>query len=277
MDADVDDLSLERAAFDVTREGFDLFRAACLMGRVEGRAVDVQSCVEVVERWAGNIRVASGDVDDTRARLLHHLFLDLRLGGEPAPADDPADDPAASFIDRALETRRGSPMALSLITLAVAEAAGLPAFPVVLPDHVVTGVGRRESFLLIDAGAGGRLLSLDDVFAHTGIRTVEGLAEAITASTPERVLMRMLAGLHGCYLRRAERGPLVRVLSRMLIFDPRNVGLWLQRAQVRLEDADFAGAASDLESARQLPLVDDWLRVADDLARRIEQLGSMPQ
>lgn len=274
MDDDVaDDLSIERAAFDVKREGFELFRAACLMGRVEGRAVDVQGCVETIEEWAANIRTAAGDVDDTRARLLHHLFHDLRLRGDAAFADEPA----ATFVDQALEARRGSPIALSLITLAVAEAAGLPAFPVMLPDHVVTGLGRHDSFLLVDAFAGGRLLTLDDVYRHSDITNGEGLAEAIAASTAERVLMRMLASLHACYLRRRERGTLVRVLSRMLIFDPRNVGLWLQRAQVRLEDADFAGAADDLHSARQLPLVDEWLRVADDLARRIEQLGTTMQ
>jgi len=69
----------------------------------------------------------------------------------------------------------------------------------------------------------------------------------------------------------------LRVLSRMLIFDPRNAGLWLQRAQLRLEDADFAGAQEDVESARQLPLEGDWLRVADDVARRIDVLGKTPQ
>jgi regulator of sirC expression with transglutaminase-like and TPR domain len=123
----------------------------------------------------------------------------------------------------------------------VAEAAGVPAFPVALPQHFVVGLGHHDSFVLVDAFHGGRLLKLEDVFAISGVHNVEGLAEAIQSSTPERVLMRLLANLHACYLRRGEREPLTRVLSRMLIFDARNPGLWLQRAQLRLEDADFSG------------------------------------
>lgn len=273
MEPGPDDLSLERAAFDVKREGFDLFRAACLIARIEEASVNVQGCVELVERWADAVRPASGNDSDARVRLVHHLFIDQRLRG----GADLRDEPAALFIDRVLTSRRGMPIALSLITLAVAEAAGMPAFPVALPQHFVIGLGRHDSFVLVDPFAGGRLLKLEDVFAVSGVTTVEGLAEAIGASTPERVLMRMLANLHGCYLRRGDRAPLVRTLSRMLIFDPRNAGLWLQRAQLRLEDADFTGAQDDVASARQLPLEGDWLRVADDVARRIDALGKMPQ
>lgn len=268
-----EDLSLERAAFDVQREGFDLFRAACLMPRVEERQVEVQACVETVERWAATVRTGGGDATDARVRLVHHLFLDQRLRGDR----EILEEPAGSFIDRALESRRGLPLTLSLITLAVAEAAGVPAFPVALPQHFVVGLGRQDSFVLVDPFAGGKLLKLEDVFAISGVTTVEGLAEAIGQSTPDRVLMRMLANLHTCYLRRGERAPLARVLSRMLIFDARNAGLWLQRAQLRLEDADFSGAQEDVASARALQLEGDWLRVADDVERRIETLGKTPQ
>lgn len=268
-----DDLSLERAAFDVHREGFDLFRASCLMARVEGGAVDVAGCVEAVERWAGAVRLPSDDAADLRVSLVHQLFRVARLRGER----DQADEPAAIFVDRVIETRRGVPITLSLITLAVAEAAGVPAFPVALPQHFLVGLGRHDSFVLVDPFAGGRLLKLEDVFAVSGVTTVEGLAEAIGASTPERVLMRLLATLHGCYLRAGDRGPLARVLSRMLIFDPRNAGLWLQRAQLRFEEADFAGAQEDVNSARALALDGDWQRVADDVDRRIAALGRTPQ
>lgn len=273
MEPGADDLSLERAAFDVQREGFDLFRAACLMPRVEGREVDVQSCVETVERWAANVRIIEGDPADARVRLVHHLFLDQRLRGDPQASEDPA----ASFIDHALQTRRGLPITLSLIALAVADAAGVPAFPVALPKHFVVGLGQHDSFVLVDAFGGGRLLRLEDVYAISGIANVEGLAESIGTSTPERVLMRLLANLHTCYLRRGERAPLQRVLSRMLIFDARNAGLWLQRAQLRLDDADFQGASEDVHQARRLDPEEQWLRVADDVERRIDELGNTLQ
>ncbi len=272
-----DDLSLERAAFDVQRDGFDLFRAACLMARIEGRAVDVQRCVETIERWAAEVRAPAdspvGSPVDLRVRLVHQLFRVQRLRGDL----DLVDDPNAAFIDQVLETRRGLPITLSLIALAVAEAAGIPAFPVALPHYFVIGLGQHNSFVLVDPFAAGKLLKLEDVFAVGGVTTVETLAEAIGSSTPDRVLMRLLATLHGCFLRGGDRGALARVLSRMLIFDARNAGLWLQRAQLRLDDADFAGAQDDLSSARALTLDGDWQRVADDVDRRITALGKTLQ
>lgn len=268
-----EDLSLERAAFDVHREGFDLFRAACLLPRVEGREVDVQAGVEVVERWAANVRVEPGHPDDPRVRLIHHLFVDQGLRGDA----DNAHDPDGCFVDVVLARRRGHGLPLALITLAVADAAGVPAFPVMLPHHALVGLGAHEAFVLIDPSAGGRLLKLEDVYALGGVSSVEDLAEAIAASSPDRLLMRLLAVLHGCYLRSGERDPLVRVLSRMLLFDERNPGLWLQRAQLRLEEADFPGARADLSRARTLPLDEDWLRVAEDVERRLQALGTMMQ
>jgi regulator of sirC expression with transglutaminase-like and TPR domain len=264
-----DDLTLERAAFDVEREGFDLFRAACLMPRVAGRSVDVQACVEQVEAWGALARAAftSEDEDHKRAQLCRVLFREMGLRGD----EDETDAPENSFIVDVLARRRGLPITLSLITLAVADAAGVPAFGVGLPRHFVVALGAPKSFVLIDAFAAGKPMTPEDIAQKSGVKDVEVLAEAIAGTTPRAILMRMLANLHTSYLRRRMPAQLARVLSRMLIFDDKNAALLLQRAQLRLDNADFDGARQDLIDARALPLDDDRERVADDVERRLDE------
>jgi regulator of sirC expression with transglutaminase-like and TPR domain len=264
-----DDLTLERAAFDVEREGFDLFRAACLLPRIAGHTVDVQACVEQVEAWGALVRASfqSSDEDHRRSRLCDVVFRELGFVGD----DEETDAPENSFLPDVLRRRRGLPITLSLVTLAVADAAGVRAFGVGLPRHFAVALGAPNSFVLLDVFAGGKPMTPQDIAEKTGVRDVEVLAEAIASTTPRAILMRMLANLHTSYLRRRMPVQLARVISRMLIFDRKNAGLLLQRAQLRLENADFGGAREDLVAARGLPLDDDRERVADDVERRLDE------
>jgi regulator of sirC expression with transglutaminase-like and TPR domain len=275
-----DDLSLERAAFDVERDGFDLFRAACLMPRIEDRDPRVQECVEQVEAWGRTLRrrisdrrVASAGEgasddggDDARRAVVDLLFFELGFHGR----SDDYDAPEHSFMADVLETKRGLPIALSLLTVAVAEAAGVRAFGVALPRHYVVGLGDQSGFVLIDPFHHGRVLAPADVHKLTGVSGLDVIGHAVSQTTPRATLMRMLANLHGSYLRRGERAPLVRVLSRMLLFEPRHPALLVQRAQVRAELLELDGALQDAETALGLQPDDDVRRAAEDMKRRIE-------
>jgi regulator of sirC expression with transglutaminase-like and TPR domain len=266
---EADELALERVAFDVEREGFDLFRAACLLPRIEGRSVDVQACVEHVEALGARAKAASGasaDEDTRRQRLLALLFDELGFAGD----EDDTDAPRNSFVPEVLRRRMGLPITLSLIVCAVADAAGVAAFGVGLPRRFVVALGTRRSFVLVDPFRRGATLSPEDIRAITGAPHDEAIVEAVTSTTPRAILTRMLVNLHGSYLRRRDADALVAVLSRMAILEPRNAALFLQRGQVRLEQADFAGALADLAAARRLGSLDpDQTRAAAELERRL--------
>jgi regulator of sirC expression with transglutaminase-like and TPR domain len=267
-----DDLRLERAAFDIDRDGFDLFRAACLLPRIEDRDPRVQECVEQVEQWGRILRrrvagvFPEADDDEKRRLVVELLFDELGFCGD----SEEYDAPERSFVTDVIETRRGLPIALSLLTVAVAEAGGVRAFGVALPRHYVVGLGDQNGFVLIDPFHKGRVLAPADVQKLTGLSGLDVIGHAVAQTSPRSTLMRMLANLHGSYLRRAEREPLVRVLSRMLLFEPRHPALLVQRSQVRAELLELDGALVDAEAALGLSPDDDVRRAAEEMKRRIE-------
>ena len=266
--ADTEDLSLERVAFDTEREGFDLFRAACLLPRIEGREPDVRHCVEQVEAMGRALKQRLPRDEDGHAReLVAHLFGELGFDGDRSEYDAPSN----SFLVDVIERRRGLPVALSLLTVAVAEAAGMRAFGVALPRHFIVGVSGARGFSLIDPFNKGRTLDADDIEGLTGVGGLDVVGHAVAQTSPRAILMRMLANLHGSYLRRGDREPLVRVLSRMLLFEPRHPALLVQRAQVRVEVGEFAEARLDIQTALGLSPDVDVKRAAEEMLRRLDE------
>lgn len=263
-----DDLALERTAFDVDRDGFDLFRAACLLTRVSRRDAGVHGCVDIVERWGAELRARTAGMDeDHRVRaLVDLLFGELGFRGDSEEYDAPTN----SFLVDVISRRRGLPISLSLLTVAVAEAAGLGAFGVALPRHFVVGVGGERGFVLLDPFHKGKSLDATDIEKLTGIPGLDVVGHAVAQTSPRSILMRMLANLHGSYLRRGEREPLVRVLSRMLLFEPRHPALLVQRAQVRAELGELDEAAEDARAALTLTPDDDTRRAGEETLRRLD-------
>ncbi len=52
-------------------------------------------------------------------------------------------DPANSFLDRVVASRRGIPLSLSVLYMLVGEAAGIAVLPVGMPGHFLARVGAR--------------------------------------------------------------------------------------------------------------------------------------
>lgn len=79
---------------------------------------------------------------------------------------------ANSYLPAVLETKRGLPITLSLIYVAVAQKLGLKAYGVALPGHFLTGLDIGQDRMLIDPFAGGKLVSIDE--AHTRLKELFG-------------------------------------------------------------------------------------------------------
>jgi regulator of sirC expression with transglutaminase-like and TPR domain len=253
-----DDLERERVAFMPDDASFDLFRAAALMGRVEGRDVDVDGLMRDVGALA--VRVKERLSLDARwpeplSALLEVLFVEDGFVGETVEYDDPNN----SFLDVVVKRRRGLPIALSLLVCEVARRVGIQAHGIAFPGHFLVGVpadleGEPE-LVVVDPFHGGRLLSPDaleeQLFRLTGQR-LELTAEHLRPAAPAAVLVRMLQNLRGSYLRRQDAPCLLRVLSRLLLLRPNDAMLFAERAQLRREELDREGARLDCEAAVRL-------------------------
>lgn len=272
-----DDLALERIAFDPTREGFDLLRAAALLPRVEGRAPDVETVIATVDAWAAEVKQ---EVDKRTSwqgplhGLVSVLFARARLRGD----DEDYDAPRNSFLDEVIVRRRGLPISLSLLVVETARRAGLVACGLALPKHFMAGLmlrrpegdaGRSDGadLFFVDAFH-GQVLPPDDVAARAGL-PLDELAEHLAPAAPDVILARMLTNLRGSYLRRQDPASCARVVSRLLLLKPREAALHLERAQLRHTLGDEQGALADAEQGLKLAKDPEETDVAERILERL--------
>ncbi len=258
-----DDLDLERAAWDTSRDDFSLLRAVALLPRVEGRDVDVDAVEDAVNVYAKQVaeRLAmAGSV----VAMHDVMFATAGFRGDPFEYDHPHN----SFIDDVLRRRRGLPISLSVLLTETAARAGVKAWGLALPGHFLTAVFTdHEHFAVVDAFAAGRLMPPDEVAERAGIPPSE-IGEVLQPASAEAVLTRMLVNLRGSYTRRGLHEPLARVLSRLLLLRGADPHLHLARADVRRFLLDDEGAELDLDAALKLAPRDE------DVVRAVEAMRS---
>jgi len=153
-----------------------------------------------LRREANALRAAFGNRSlPTFARLLaRRLHGELRLSG----GDSNALDLDCVSIDRVLELRTGTPVALSLIYLLVARWAGLSAAGVAMPDHFLVRLhGSRP--VLVDPLHGGRLITKADCARHLRSNGHDQVREHLRDLTDREVLIHYLRGLQHAASHRA--------------------------------------------------------------------------
>lgn len=143
------------------------------------------------------------------------------------------DDPRNSFLHHVLARRRGLPIALATLTMAVAARIGVPVGGIGLPGHFVVSDRSGPEAALLDPFDWWAPLGRDDcarlVAATAGVAFEERFLAPVG---PREIVVRTLANLRGSYLRRGDAG----------------AALWtVELAQIaRPGDAALAAAAEEL-------------------------------
>jgi regulator of sirC expression with transglutaminase-like and TPR domain len=252
-----EDLHSEVVAFNVDDDGFDLFRAALLIGRIEEPELNIEAVSRQVAEIAASVRLrmeSAGPWPEPLAVLVSELFGERDFRGDR----DEYDAPRNSFLHEVLRTRRGLPITLSLLFIEVARRVGIDAFGIPFPGHFLVGVRGNGSdgavdVVVVDPFHAGRLRTVTDLERH--LTRLAGkptplAAEHLMPAEPRSVLERMLYNLRSSYVRRGDVLHLSRVLSRLLILRPRDGVLYLERARSRRLLLDDEGARSDAVAAR---------------------------
>lgn len=259
------DTELERRAFDMTSEGFSLWRAATLLPRVEGR--EPKNIEGEIDRLAEQVRERVRHAGPVVA--LHDVvFATAGFVGDTEEYDHPRN----SFIDDVVHRRRGLPISLSLVLTEIAGRAGIKAWGLALPGHFLAAIFVDDArFTVVDAFHAGRLLPLEEIARRVGVPDSE-IGELLQPAPPQNVLLRMLTNLRGSYVRRHQYEPLCRVLSRMLLLRRRDPLLLLERAEVRRLLLDDEGARDDVAEARGAAGEDEDIgRAADYLEELLDR------
>jgi regulator of sirC expression with transglutaminase-like and TPR domain len=255
----LEDLRLERAAFNTRARGFDLFRATSIIGRVSGEPVEPDALRGQALVFADAVRATAEEgaaFEERLDALLQVLFVDEGFRGNHKRYHDPAN----SYLHRVFETRRGIPLSLALVTLEVARLAGLPGYGIAFPGHFLVGFEKETEqgvpqLVIVDPFHRGRILGprdlgglLNQLFGGKITLAPHHVAPA----APRDVLVRMLLNLRGIFQRQRDSRMLIRVLNRLLLLRPEAADHYTERAVLLREVGETEAALSDALEALQL-------------------------
>jgi len=159
--------------------------------------------------------------------------------GDRLSYDDPKNADFLSVIDR----RRGLPVALGILYIHAARAAGFEASGLDTPGHFLLRIALRGCEVLIDPFNGGPALDRETMVAPprmgASLPGNSGLAKSVGDID---VLLRLENNLKLRLRQSGERTRLLEIAKRMVLIAPRRANLWIDLARLN-EGAGALGAA----------------------------------
>ena len=233
-----------------------------------------------LDRFAAEIGpavAAEADISGQVAALSEYVFDRLGFAGNREAYYDPAN----SYLNKVLTSRRGIPISLSVILVELARRVGLSASGIGLPGHFIVAVEAASGgdLLYLDPYNGGAPLTMKDcerlVRESTGY---EGPLEPdwLRPAPARAIVGRMLNNLRGIYLHHEQWGEAEAVIRALRSLEPevpehsRDLGLVLHR------EHQLRGAIAMLEEylARK-PDAPDFEQVRQSLWMLAEHLGRL--
>ncbi len=236
-------------------EALRLDQAALELAALDHPAADLASC----DRLIGEISALAGKVSAHTAEDRASALAGIIAGKFGFTGDrESYDDPRNADLIAVLARRRGLPVSLAILYIAVARRVGWSADALNTPGHVLVQIGSDTAPVLIDPFNYGRRIEreqlgdlLSQILGRVTIPTSEHLAPMSNRAILVRLLMNQAT--------RAEAGGDSRrallLYERMTIVSPASVHSWWERA--RLERAAGDGPAARRSLAAMLEMVRD--------------------
>ncbi|MBW2457429.1 MAG: transglutaminase family protein [Deltaproteobacteria bacterium] len=127
------------------------------------------------------------------------------------------DDPRNNYLNEVIERRRGSPVTMAVLLIAVARRAELPIEPVAFPGHFLVRTASAEP-IYVDPFDGGHPLPREEL-EQLACETLDGdrqaAARRLEPVGARTVAVRILLNLQRCYRTRQDHGRLLVVCDRL--------------------------------------------------------------
>ncbi len=162
-----------RLARLVRRADADLAEAALLVNAEARPDLDVDAALLRIDALADAFGLWWDDHDDLEAGAALRGFLGRQHGF--GGAGDDYHDPDNALLVEVMDRRHGLPIVLTVLYVAIARRAGLPAWGISQPGHFYLGVGDPERPAVLDP------------FDHGASVPTEELAERLRVATAGRV------------------------------------------------------------------------------------------
>ncbi len=237
------------AAGTLPDQEIDLAAVALQFARIDRPEADWQAANatlsalarQAVQAADANPRAAEGDLAQRVQTLAQVLHDQAGFDGDSETYDDPAN---ANLIE-VLRRRRGLPVALGLLWLHAAEAAGWNACGLDFPGHFLVGLQGQRGQLVVDVFHGGAVLAapeLRELLKRAEGERAELRPGLLSAMGKRTVLLRLQNNIK---LRRLQAGQMEAALvctEDMLRLAPENPLLW-REAGLMNQRLDRIGAA----------------------------------
>jgi regulator of sirC expression with transglutaminase-like and TPR domain len=178
-----------------------------------------------------------GDVEDG-ARILSNLMaLHFGYEGDRLTYDDPRNADLIEVIAR----RRGMPVALGILYIHAARAAGIEASGLNTPAHFLVLLTKSGHEVMVDPFNGGAMLDSERVAGPQRMGGPESAHLAEPVSDMD-VLLRLQNNLKVRAREASDQPRTLEIAKRMVLIGPRKADLWLDLARLS-ENAGVMGDA----------------------------------
>ncbi len=229
----------------------DIADAALQLARIDAPRADWEGCrahLSLLAREAVDFAAGIAD-DDAVAQAAALADLLAVRNGYQGDAET-YDDFANANLIRVIERRRGLPVALGVIWLHAAHAAGWDAHGIDFPGHFLVALAGGRAPAAVDPFGGGALL--DAAALRALLRRIEGEAAELRPGllAPMSVRAVLLRLQNNIALRRHAAGDVAGAaacVGDMLRIAPLEPGLWWQAARLHGDLGQLAAALRCLD------------------------------
>lgn len=228
---------------------WNLFELSLQLSRLNQPELDVERYRVFLDEVVRLVDAKAPKGDDRYAlfdAINRTLFEDLGFEGNR----DDYHNPQNSYMACVLDQRRGIPVTLCILYQEVAKRLGVALYSIGMPAHFLLEVENPGPRLFVDAFNSGEILLESDcreLLARIQRGKILFRPEFLKRISNTAVVLRMLLNLKNIYKRAQNPRLLLEIIERRipLLSDPSPE--ILERALIKLELADYAAAARDLE------------------------------
>jgi regulator of sirC expression with transglutaminase-like and TPR domain len=232
---ELDDAALELAALDHPGVDISLYR-----GRLDMLSREVAE--------AGT----AARTPLARAELLSRILVEEHgFRGDTVDYDNPANADLIAVLER----KRGIPVSLSILYVAMARRTGWSADALNTPGHVLVRIGSEAAPILVDPFNGGRIVdgdSLAELLSRVFGTDVTPSAEHLQPMSNRAVLVRLLTNQASRALQAGNAERALILYGRMTVVAPSFGHLWWERARLEIGLGDKTAARGSLSAMLEM-------------------------
>lgn len=208
-----------RLAREARRKDADLAELALCISAEHDPDLDVDTTLLRIDALADGLRTTgsvTGRPMEDADTLAGYLGGDLGYTGDVEDYHDPANGLLGSVLDR----RRGLPIVLSVLYVAVARRVRIPAWGIAQPGHFYVGIGTPDQAIVLDPFAAGQVVSHEELAARVRAATagqVEFTRSLLRPAGPAMTSRRILNNLSRDFTNRGELEAALRTVDCKLV------------------------------------------------------------